>query len=176
MGLAERRADRGVRRSARTPLGLKVVPYTLNDAAQVKAAAAAGVDALITDDPIMARRALGLPEPALDPPALAPAPSRGAAQPLTLTIVPRSLRTARRRGSVVAEVRGGPATVTLRLSRGGRTIGRRSARVGPRARRIRLPVRAAALAGRRATLHLTGVAATAAGDVVRLRASARLGR
>ena len=40
-------------------LGRKVVPYTLNRAAEVTAAAAAGVDALITDDPMMARKALG---------------------------------------------------------------------------------------------------------------------
>jgi glycerophosphoryl diester phosphodiesterase len=44
-------------------LGLKVVPYTIDDAEGVEAAAAAKVDALITNDPVMARRALGLPEP-----------------------------------------------------------------------------------------------------------------
>lgn len=38
--------------------GLKVVPFTLDKAADVVAARAAGVDALITDDPAMARRAL----------------------------------------------------------------------------------------------------------------------
>lgn len=38
--------------------GLKVVPYTLETAADVIAARTAGVDALITDDPVMARRAL----------------------------------------------------------------------------------------------------------------------
>ena len=43
-------------------LGRKVVPYTLDTAAQVQAAAALGVDALITDDVGMARRALGLPD------------------------------------------------------------------------------------------------------------------
>ena len=36
-----------------------VVPYTLNDRPAVKAAARAGVDALITDDPLMAAGALG---------------------------------------------------------------------------------------------------------------------
>jgi glycerophosphoryl diester phosphodiesterase len=41
-------------------LGRKVVPYTLDTPAQVQAAAALGVDALITDDVGMARRALGL--------------------------------------------------------------------------------------------------------------------
>ena len=44
-------------------LGLKVVPWTIDNAADVKAAAAAGVDALITNDPVMARCALGLPKP-----------------------------------------------------------------------------------------------------------------
>jgi glycerophosphoryl diester phosphodiesterase len=47
--------------------GLRVVPYTLNRAQDVSAAAQAGVDAVISDDPAMARRALGLP-------AVAPAP------------------------------------------------------------------------------------------------------
>ena len=37
-----------------------VAPYTLDRAGQVRAAAGAGVDALITDDPIAAGRALGL--------------------------------------------------------------------------------------------------------------------
>jgi glycerophosphoryl diester phosphodiesterase len=41
-------------------LGLKVVPWTLDNPANVKAAAAAGVDALITNDPVMAKRALGI--------------------------------------------------------------------------------------------------------------------
>ena len=38
--------------------GVKVVPYTLDTADEVRAAQAAGVDALITDDPSMARRTL----------------------------------------------------------------------------------------------------------------------
>jgi glycerophosphoryl diester phosphodiesterase len=37
-----------------------VAPYTLNQRAQVKAAGRAGVDAVITDDPLMAAAALGL--------------------------------------------------------------------------------------------------------------------
>jgi glycerophosphoryl diester phosphodiesterase len=41
-------------------LGLDVAPFTLDTAADVRAAAAARVDALITDDPLMAARALGL--------------------------------------------------------------------------------------------------------------------
>lgn len=43
--------------------GKLVVPYTLDKRAEVKAAATAGVDALITDDPVMARKALGLKAP-----------------------------------------------------------------------------------------------------------------
>jgi glycerophosphoryl diester phosphodiesterase len=38
--------------------GLKVVPWTLDQATEVTAAKAAGVDALITDDPYMAKRVL----------------------------------------------------------------------------------------------------------------------
>jgi len=55
-------------------LGRRIVPYTLNTPAQVKAAAAAGVDELITDDPLMARRALAEVDPAA--PAIPPPPSR----------------------------------------------------------------------------------------------------
>jgi glycerophosphoryl diester phosphodiesterase len=41
-------------------LGLDVAPFTLDRAADVRAAASAKVDAVITDDPLMAGRALGL--------------------------------------------------------------------------------------------------------------------
>lgn len=44
--------------SAAHAAGLKVVPFTLDDSASIRAARAAGVDALITDDPTMARWAL----------------------------------------------------------------------------------------------------------------------
>jgi glycerophosphoryl diester phosphodiesterase len=40
--------------------GKLVVPYTLDTRSEVKAAGAAGVDALITDDPAMARKTLGI--------------------------------------------------------------------------------------------------------------------
>ena len=40
--------------------GVKVVPWTVDTADDVRAVAAAGADALITNDPVMARRALGL--------------------------------------------------------------------------------------------------------------------
>jgi len=44
-------------------LGLDVAPFTLDSAADVRAAKRAKVDALITDDPLMAARALGLRPP-----------------------------------------------------------------------------------------------------------------
>ena len=44
-------------------LGLDVAPFTLNSAADVRRAKRAKVDALITDDPLMAGRALGLRPP-----------------------------------------------------------------------------------------------------------------
>jgi glycerophosphoryl diester phosphodiesterase len=44
-------------------MGLDVAPFTLNAAADVRAARKARVDALITDDPLMAGRALGLRPP-----------------------------------------------------------------------------------------------------------------
>jgi glycerophosphoryl diester phosphodiesterase len=43
--------------------GLDVAPFTLDAAADVRAARRAGVDALITDDPLMAARAVGLRPP-----------------------------------------------------------------------------------------------------------------
>lgn len=44
--------------------GMKIVPYTIDDAADMKAAAALGVDALITNDPALADRLVG-PKPDL---------------------------------------------------------------------------------------------------------------
>jgi len=42
---------------------LRVAPFTLDAAARVRAAKAAGVDAVITDDPLTAARALWLRPP-----------------------------------------------------------------------------------------------------------------
>ena len=60
-------------------LGLKVVPWTVDTASDVRDVAAAGADAVITNDPVMARQALGLPLAAVAPPggtpASAPAPA-----------------------------------------------------------------------------------------------------
>ena len=44
-------------------MGLEVAPFTLDAAADVRGARSAGVDALITDDPLTAARALGLRPP-----------------------------------------------------------------------------------------------------------------
>ena len=52
--------------------GRKVVPYTLNEAAEFRASRTAGVDALITDDPLLAARVLGLSRRQLAPDALKP--------------------------------------------------------------------------------------------------------
>jgi glycerophosphoryl diester phosphodiesterase len=42
-------------------LGLKVVPWTIDTPQGIRDAAAAGVEAVITNDPVMAKRALGVP-------------------------------------------------------------------------------------------------------------------
>ena len=52
--------------------GLKVVPYTLNEVGEFRASRAARVDALITDDPALAARTLGLSRRQLAPEALKP--------------------------------------------------------------------------------------------------------
>jgi len=54
-------------------LGRRVVPFTLNSAAELRAAAALGVDEVITDDPGLARRTFAGLGPA--PSAIPPAPS-----------------------------------------------------------------------------------------------------
>lgn len=97
-------------------LGLKVVPYTLNTSEQVQAAAAAGVDALITDDPGMARQALGVPDVAT--PA-APAARSPRQRTVRITTPRRSRRQVYRRGGVAVGVRaGGPTEVAFRITRG----------------------------------------------------------
>jgi glycerophosphoryl diester phosphodiesterase len=58
--------------------GLKVVPYTLNEPAEFRASRAAGVDALITDDPVLAARTLGLSRKELAPDLLDPVARIGA--------------------------------------------------------------------------------------------------
>ena len=76
-------------------MGLLVVPYTLNLEQEVRDARAAGVDAVITDDPLMAQLTLGFgrrdllpetlrPTAALDAPMYASERSRGLRFPLRL--------------------------------------------------------------------------------------------
>ncbi len=118
-------------------LGLKVVPYTLNSAVDVQAAAAAGVDALITDDVALARQALGLPAVA-GPAAVVPAPRRRT----VLTFLRRSRRQVLARGGVAVAVRGpGPARATVTLRRGRLVVARGTLvlpRGGGRRRLLRL--------------------------------------
>ena len=90
--------------------GLKIVPYTLNTPEEVQAAAALGLEAVITDDVPMARRALGLP----DPP---PPPPPGATAPRVKVSFPRqTLRRVLRRRAIVVRANG-RVTVTVRLRR-----------------------------------------------------------
>jgi glycerophosphoryl diester phosphodiesterase len=55
-------------------LGLQVVPYTLDDGDQIEAAARRGVDAIITNDPRLARARARAASPA--PPPIPPPPSK----------------------------------------------------------------------------------------------------
>ncbi len=56
-------------------LGLQVAPFTLDSAADLRDAAEAGVDAVITDDPLLAREVGNRAEPAAPKPPPAPAPA-----------------------------------------------------------------------------------------------------
>jgi glycerophosphoryl diester phosphodiesterase len=90
---------------------LKVVPYTINQAPDVAAAAKAGVDAVITDDPLMALKTLDT-EPAR----------------FKVEVLSRKLRRVRRRGKLRVQVSSNEpvtAELTARLRRmviGARTI------------------------------------------------------
>jgi glycerophosphoryl diester phosphodiesterase len=120
-------------------LGLKVVPWTLDKAADVKEAATAGVEALITNDPVMAKKALGLPVGV--PPAPQPAAPADRARarmltsrarvrkgaftlrlrttgPLNQAVTARSGRARIARGSLSAG-RSGTFAVRMQLSRTG---------------------------------------------------------
>ena len=114
--------------------GLKVVPYTLNTPEEVQAAAAAEVDAIITDDVLMARRALGLPELAASAPPRLTFPPRTrrsvlrggglrfrATAPVRLTV--------RLRGRVIARGEGQGAGVARLSAAGRRALRRRRGRV-----------------------------------------------
>lgn len=119
--------------------GLKIVPYTLNTPEEVQAATALAVDAIITDDVPMARRALGLPDP---PP---PAAAQPGTRRVKVTFPRQSLRAVRRRRAIAVRATG-PVTVTVRLRR--LVVAR--GRVGPGTGRIPLTRNGRrALAGRR---------------------------
>jgi hypothetical protein len=142
-------------------LGLKVVPWTLNRPDEVKAAAAAGVDALITDDPVMARVALGLPAPASRSGAAPPRrPARVRVRGLaarvrvrrgTFTVRVRTTGAVRRR---LVAVRAGRALATGRLS---------ASRAGAWPVRLRLTA-----AGRRALARRRAITVAVAGARVRV--------
>ena len=53
-------------------LGLQIVPYTLDTPADLRAAAQAGIDAAITNDPVLARRTFAAVEPAAPKPPAPP--------------------------------------------------------------------------------------------------------
>ena len=110
---------------------IKVVPYTINKADQVQAAAAAGVDALITDDPLMALKTLDKQGPRASlkerTTKLAQV-SRTGKLPLTVTldeagtakITARLGRKAAGSASVELGRGGGSRKVSLKLSRAAR--------------------------------------------------------
>jgi glycerophosphoryl diester phosphodiesterase len=105
--------------------GLRVVPYTINQPDAVAEAANAGVDALITDDPLMALQTLDTE------------PAQLELEPLTKKLA-KVRRTRKLRVRVAADE---PATVELTARRKGRVVGRATARfeaAGERRKRIRL--------------------------------------
>ena len=144
--------------------GLRVAPYTLDTAAGVRAAAASGVDAVITNDPVLARRALGRPDP------LQPGATRLAK--VGVRVLTRRLRNARRHGTVRVRV-----TTDMPLARLDLVVRRGRARIGrhvrtslrKRTRVISIKVPRRRLGGRSARLTVT-----ASGGLTPVRASARL--
>jgi glycerophosphoryl diester phosphodiesterase len=89
---------------------LRVVPYTINQADAVSAAAKAGVDAVITDDPLMALKALDT-------------------KPTAVVVKARTKRLAavKRKGKLPVRMSSNePATVELTVRLGGKPVGRAS--------------------------------------------------
>ena len=113
---------------------LKVVPYTLNQADAVAEAAKVGVDALITDDPLMALQTLDTE------------PARVEVKPLTT-----KLRKVKRKDAMRVRVSvNEPATIKLTAMRKGDVVGRVTTRFEDAGkRRVRVPVERA---GRRIKL------------------------
>ena len=110
-----------------------VVPFTLNTAADMTAAAGVGVDALITDDPALGQRTLGLSRAQLAPDRLRPAASVRAPRYASDTS-----RSPRFRLRIAGEDRGsGLAAITLET--------RRNSNASTRWRRLRGAARARTL-------------------------------
>ncbi|HEV3000113.1 MAG TPA: glycerophosphodiester phosphodiesterase family protein [Solirubrobacteraceae bacterium] len=80
-------------------LGRMVVPYTPDDPASVEAAAAAAVDAVITDDPAMARRVLRAVEPPAPAVPAPPSPAQCRAARASRSTPTIEAYTSRRRGA-----------------------------------------------------------------------------
>jgi len=162
--------------------GLKVVPYTIDAPADVQEAARIGVDALITDDPVTARRALGRPDPPEEggrPKGTGGAGDATLARGQTASLARdrRSLRRTVRSGWITVRVwTTAPARVALR-GRGLRPR-TRAVRAGTTRVGVRLTKRSRrALRQRRAaTLRVTGRAVFASGEAARLRLAVRLRR
>jgi len=140
--------------------GLRVVPYTLNRKRDVADAAAAGVDALITDDPLMALQTL---DP--DPPAVE-------LKPLSKKLA----KVRRKRKLRVRLTSDEPATVTLTARRGGKRLGRLELVFEePGTRKVSVPVRRGPLTGRdSAKVKLAARASDRAQNRTTARATARL--
>ncbi|HEX6389773.1 MAG TPA: glycerophosphodiester phosphodiesterase family protein [Solirubrobacteraceae bacterium] len=125
--------------------GIKVVPYTLDTEADVRAAAAAGVDAVITNDLPVAHRALGLAVPQLTTPGTA-----------SLAVASRSQRGVLALRGIAVVVRAPTGSVArVRALRGRTVVASGRARVAATGlARVRIPL---TRAGRR-TLRRSGAA------------------
>jgi glycerophosphoryl diester phosphodiesterase len=126
-------------------LGLSVAPYTLNTRAQVRAAGRAGVDAVITDDALMAARALGL------------RPVRAMRAGLRRRAGRIETSGALRLPAAVGRRRGCRGVVTLRLFAAKRTVRTARARLGRDCRfQVSVPVPRGAPARLLATVAFAG--------------------
>jgi glycerophosphoryl diester phosphodiesterase len=143
--------------------GVKVIPYTINTAADVRAATDAGVDGVITDDPLMALQTLDTKPPAA-----------------TLSLFTRALARVKSSGRLRLRVTlDEPGEVALTAKLRGRVAGAATVafdRAGARRVTIRLRRRArSALAGReRARIAVTATAADVARNTTKVKRSSKL--
>lgn len=107
--------------------GKKIVPYTIDDATEMEAAADLGVDSLITNDPTLAERLVGTPwidPPPVDPPPVEPVPVEPKPS-LSLKLSGKTRVRAGRAVRVVARIKNSgegdsaPATLRVRPGRSG---------------------------------------------------------